>query len=279
MQNQQNLKHSNLLELPLEGKNKILQGRATPVQAGQDTGMLRPSCCEQFLECCVFSLRAHSISLSNAPAAAAESSLDLTKNGDGFLSNVAESQRVAEGINATSAPAVDSKPLGFYFSKDIPGHVKEKALGTRSSENTNRPIDGKAAMSLYFNKDKVQPSRPESKAASASQTHEPDKHKFLQQSDEELSDLRADSAHVGIDSQDRVHRKVLRGISKGVQDDKAFDAGVSGIAGDAQDGPDTPRDVEKGANKSGGSLVIAVNSSSGQYKPLTQKSSLNTDDM
>ena len=41
MQSQQNLKHSNLLEVPLKGRNKIFQGRAVPVQAGEDKGMLK----------------------------------------------------------------------------------------------------------------------------------------------------------------------------------------------------------------------------------------------
>ena len=178
---------------------------------------------------------------------------------------------------------MDSKPLGFYFSKDIPGHVKEGTLGTRSSENSNRPIDGKAAMSLYFNKDKAKPSRQESDAASAAQTEKRDNQislkQQLHQDDQETSDLGANSADVGPDPHDKMHRKVLRGISNGIQDGKTTDARASAAADNAHDGIRRPDGVEQGVNNSSGSLVIPVNSSSGQHKPLTQKTSLNTDDM
>ena len=86
------------------------------------------------------------------PPGAAE--LDLKKNGDGFLSNVAETQSNVPGVTITAAPAVDSKPLGFYFSKDIPGHVKEKSLNIGSSSDSSQAVDGKAAMILYFNNDR-----------------------------------------------------------------------------------------------------------------------------
>ena len=100
---------------------------------------------------------AEALAVSGQPASqllAAAAELDLTKNGNGSLSNVAEAQSSISGVSMTAAPAVDSKPLGFYFSKDIPGDMKEKAMGLRSSTDSSEAVDGKAAMSLYFNQGK-----------------------------------------------------------------------------------------------------------------------------
>ncbi|KAL0028701.1 hypothetical protein WJX79_000693 [Trebouxia sp. C0005] len=115
LESQQNLKHSNLMEVSIEDSNKIFKGRPFP-----ETG---------------------------------SSSINLTKNGDGFLSNVQEANKGAEEAYEAAAASGDAKPLGFYFSKDIPHHVKEKALGIRSKMPSVIPSSGKAALGLYFNRD------------------------------------------------------------------------------------------------------------------------------
>lgn len=153
----------------------------------------------------------------NMPPGAAE--LDLKKNGDGFLSNVAEAQSNVPGVTTSAAPAVDSKPLGFYFSKDIPGHVKEKGLNIRSSSDSSKAVDGKAAMSLYFNQD-----RQNVDAAAEVQSEQTNAH------DTNSQQASTDGQHIptqGADglagSSDSRHRKVLRGISKGIQTGQAVD--------------------------------------------------------
>ena len=200
------------------------------------------------------------------------------------MSNVAEVQKHATDSNATTTPpAGDSKPLGFYFSKDIPGHVKEKALGTRSSSNNNRPIDGKAAMSRYFNEDKAKSDKQES---SIEYSNDSEQHSQQQSTDElvtqQASADEQEASEVGLnalvdggtDSRDQVHRKVLRGISKGIQDARALETGAG-----PHDESEQSADAGKAGGSSTGSLVIPLNSSTGQFKPSTQKPSLNTDDM
>ena len=168
---------------------------------------------------------------SQCASAAAE--FNLKKNGHGFLSNVAEAQRGVSGVSITAAPAVASKPLGFYFSKDIPGHVKEKALGTRSSNDPTKAVDGKAAMNFYFNKDRplterqhvdsaleVQSEQIIARGATAQQIST-DEQQSVHQREDGLAGALSDSQH----------RKVLRGINKGIQTGKALHAGQNVSAG------------------------------------------------
>ena len=182
------------------------------------------------------------------PAAA---ELNLKKNGDGFLSNVAEAHSNVPGVSITAAPAVDSKPLGFYFSKDIPGHVKEKALGIRSSTDSSKPVDGKAAMSLYFNRDEaegqdtdgaseVQREQTSGRDTTAQQTSTDDQQSIPQK-----------AAGVTGTSSDSQHRKVLRGISKGILSAQANNIGSNVSAGNA-------------VNRSSDPLSVALNFSSVQ---------------
>lgn len=151
------------------------------------------------------------------PPGAAE--LDLKKNGDGFLSNVAETQSDVPGVTTTATPAVDSKPLGFYFSKDIPGHVKEKGLNMKSSSDSSKPVDGKAAMSLYFNKDRQKVDA----AAEAQSERTSARDTTSQQASTKGQQLSAQGADGSTGSSDSRHRKVLRGISKGIQTGQAVD--------------------------------------------------------
>lgn len=187
----------------------------------------------------------HSLRLVTWPdnmlPAAAE--IDLKKNGDGFLSNVAEAQSNVPGVSITAAPAMDSKPLGFYFSKDIPGHVKEKALGIRSSTDSSKLVDGKAAMSLYFNKDK-----PEGKDMNASEVQHEQKSAQQASTDGLQSTAQRAAGSTGTTS-DSQHRKALRGISKGIQTGQADDTGSNVSAGSA-------------INKSSDPLSVALNFSS-----------------
>ena len=173
---------------------------------------------------------------------------DLKKNGDGFLSNVARAQSNVPGVGITVAPAMDSKPLGFYFSKDIPGHVKEKALGIRSSTDSSKLVDGKAAMSLYFNKDK-----PEGKGMNASEVQH-EQNPVLgtpaqQTSTDELRSTAQRAAGSTGTTSDSQHRKALRGISKGIQTGQAVNTGSNVSAGNA-------------VNKSSDPLSVALNFSS-----------------
>ena len=202
---------------------------------------------------CAFLHSVHLLRLVTWPynmlPAAAE--LDLKKNGDGFLSNVAQAQSNVSGVNITAAPAVDSKPLGFYFSKDIPGHVKEKALGIRSSTESSKPVDGKAAMSLYFNKEK--PEGQGTDAASEVQREQTSKRKtFVQESniDGQQSKPQRAAGLPGTSSNSQ-HRKALRGISKGIQTGQAvgFESNVS---------------ATNAVNRSSDPLSVALNFSSVQ---------------
>lgn len=183
------------------------------------------------------------------PPGAAE--LDLKKNGDGFLSNVAEAQSNVPGVTVTAAPAVDSKPLGFYFSKDIPGHVKEKSLNIGSSTDSSQAVDGKAAMSLYFNND-----RQNVDAAAEMQSEQTNaRDANSQQASTDGQQLITQGADGLAGSSDSRHRKVLRGISKGIQTGQAVDP-KSNIA--------TGNLLRAGnaVNRPGDPLSVAVNFSS-----------------
>ena len=180
------------------------------------------------------------------PAAA---ELDLKKNGDGFLSNVAEAQSNVPDVSITAAPAVDSKPLGFYFSKDIPGHVKEKALGIRSSTDSPKPVDGKAAMSLYFNKER--PDKQDTDAASEVQREQTSRRNSTAQETSTDGQRWITERAVGLTgaTSGSQHRKVLRGISKGIQTGQSINTESNASTGDA-------------VNRSSDSLSVALNFSS-----------------
>ena len=139
---------------------------------------------------------------------AAETTLDLTKTGNGFLSNVAEAQGGVTGVTGTAGSAVDSKPLGFYFAKDIPGLVKEESYGIKSKGDSEEAVDGKAAMRVYFNQDNSI-GRQDVHAAVDVQSEQVSTHtqQHMYEKAEGLTDTRPDLQH----------RKVLRGISTSIQ--------------------------------------------------------------
>lgn len=194
--------------------------------------------------------------LSACPAdmlTAAGTSLDLTKNGNGFLSNVAEARGAIPGGPLTAGPAVASKPLGFYFAKDIPGRVKEKSLGTRSKGGSATAVDGKAAMRLYFNKDSSS-GRQDVNASLDVQSEQTsaDGQQQTNEKAEGLTDTDSDSQH----------RKVLRGISKGIQAQHALGAEGNVSAGKLLKDSDRSVGVDKPFNKTSGPLSLALNLSS-----------------
>ncbi len=209
--------------------------------------------------------------------------MDLTKNGDGFLSNVAEARKGAVEANETAAPSGDAKPLGFYFSKDIPGHVKEKALGTRNRPPSAMPT-GKAAMGLYFNKDNKESERSDPRDATT-QIGASVAEGFISASETRqsagASTDRATSSDVeSFSVQNSMHRKELRGITMGAQGmQDQHSAESQGIPENRAEDAIEEQDSEEAHDGSRSSLVIAISSSAGQYKPLTKKASLNTDDM
>ncbi|KAL3130914.1 hypothetical protein ABBQ38_000241 [Trebouxia sp. C0009 RCD-2024] len=220
LQSHQNLKHNNLLEDSLEDSDRIFKAAAVPVVPGQGT----------------------------------ETTLDLTKNGNGFLSNIAEAQGDVPGVTVTAAPAVDSKPLGFYFAKDIPGLVKEKSLGTRTKGDSANAVDGEAAMRLYFNKDNSSSGRQDVHTAVDVQSEQvtTDGQQRTNEGAEGFTDTRSDLQH----------RKVLRGISKGIQARQVPEGNVS--AGKSLQDFDRPAHVNKPINKTSNPLSVALNFSSVQ---------------
>lgn len=189
----------------------------------------------------------------NMPTSA-ETTLDLTKNGNGFLSNIAEAQGDVPGVTVTAAPAVDSKPLGFYFAKDIPGLVKEKSLGTRTKGDSANAVDGEAAMRLYFNKDNSSSGRQDVHTAVDVQSEQvtTDGQQRTNEGAEGFTDTRSDLQH----------RKVLRGISKGIQARQVPEGNVS--AGKSLQDFDRPAHVNKPINKTSNPLSVALNFSSVQ---------------
>lgn len=212
--------------------------------------------------------------------------LDLTKNGNGFLANVAEANSTVVDINMTSAPSTDSKPLGFYFSKDIPGHVREKSLGTKDPSSTSP--GGKAAMGLYFSKDTTVSDDSGSDVTTQAKPEDASSHDSrqgrstsdTQQSADTIAGQMFDANAHESKAANHTHRKYLRGSSMGVQ-------GLQGDSTRAVQKQEVNQQAQasstgawqKARDKSQSSLVIAVNSSEGQFKPAAKKSSLNTDDM
>lgn len=89
------------------------------------------------------------------PAVTDDVVASLNKIGQGFLANVNTSDLQAAAAGKKSPP-VSSKPLGYYFSKDIPADVTddiaENNLAGRSAGQH------KAALGYYFNRDKSQDS-------------------------------------------------------------------------------------------------------------------------
>ena len=216
--------------------------------------------------------------------------MDLTKNGNGFLSNVQEAKKGAVETYETAAASGDAKPLGFYFSKDIPHHVKEKALGIRSKIPSVIPSGGKAALGLYFNQDSKQSEELNSSGTrAAGQVGSGDAaSQYRSTSEEQLPGSTADVPDDVDGEQSRVkdtkHWKELQGISMNAQPRRETRL----AQGQAQSLPANRNGVSKGEedllvqeadDRSQISLVIAVNSPDGQFKPSKKRTSLNTDDM
>lgn len=226
------------------------------------------------------------------------SSIDLNKNGNGFLSNVAEAKKGAvESVD--NVPAVESKPLGFYFSKDAQGHVKENAQSTRHKFPSALPTGGKAAIGMYFNKDSKQPNlsdtsgithqsdavRTESDNAASQRSGKDRSMSAEQQSAGSAGGVTTEGGRDRLSVKDTRHRKDLRGISMGIQ------LGQGASLDNVGKGQRKPVNIVKQSqtgeqgfaheadDSSGSSLVIAINSSGGQFKPSKKRTSLNTDDM
>ena len=265
LQSHQNLKHSDLLEDSLEDSDRTFKAAAVPVVPGQTPGVLF-ICCIQHMVCEAFNMlcilhQVNHVSLACSAfftnmLTAAETTLDLTKNGNGFLSNVAEAQGEVSGVTVTAAPAADSKPLGFYFAKDIPGLVKEKSLGTRSNGDSGKAVDGKAAMRLYFNRDNSSSGRQDVHTAADVQSKQVSTEEQQQRNErpDVLTDTRSESQH----------RKVLRGISKGIQAQQAPFAERNVSAGGSLQDSDRSAHADKPFNKTSNPLSVALNFSSVQ---------------
>lgn len=253
LESQQNLRHSNLMELSIEDSNKIFKGRPSP-----KTG---------------------------------SNSIDLTKNGKGFLSNVQEANKGAEETYEAAAASGDAKPLGFYFSKDIPHHVKEKALGIRSKLPSVIPSSGKAALGLYFNQDGKQSEELDSSNIRAARQagFNDTASQYRSMSEEQqlpgsIADTKAgmDGKKSGVE--DTKHRKELQGISTKAQSrqETSLDQGqAQSLPANRKGKFEGERDfsVQEADDRSQRSLVIAVTSPAGQFKPSKKRTSMNTDDM
>ena len=140
-------------------------------------------------------------------------------------------------------------------------------------------------MTLYFNKDKAQPDKQQNEAASEAGVKQAqiDEAQGQQDGDHQqqlMEQDRSDQGAQGLTDIEsalyKLPRKVLRGVhvSKGVQDAQALDAAANTSGSDPH-----PNVAGTAADESSDSLVIPLNSSSGQYKPLSQKAALNSDDM
>lgn len=247
LESQQNLKNSNLVEVSIEDSNKIFKGPPSP-----ETG---------------------------------SNSIDLTKNGDGFLSNVHEANK---GAVETYETAAASKPLGFYFSKDIPHHVKEKALGIRSKMPSVIPSSGKAGLGLYFNQDsKHSEELDSSDTRAAGQIGTSDTASQYRSMSEEpqlpgsVADVTADMDGGKSGVKDTRHRKELQGISMNAQPrrETSLDQGQKLPASRKAKSEGEDVSVQEADDRSQSSLVIVVNSPPGQFKLSKKRTSLNTDDM
>ena len=190
-------------------------------------------------------------------------------------------------VNVTAEPSTDVKPLGFYFSKDIPGHVKEKALGVRNKLSSSMPTGGKAELGLYFNNNThsanssmrqsaVEPQMgPDAATSSKSATQSIN---FGRKQSTELTNT-PDTKVGRVNSQNMLysmHRKELRDLSMGVQPpSKPLDSnGRSSIL------DNSTKDFERLAiDKSHTSLVIAVNSATGKFESQRKTHFLNSDDV
>lgn len=206
----QNLKRSNLLESPSDPGRKFFKGRAVPNPVDVTTD---------------------------------GSTLNLT--GDGFLSNVAEAQKGVLETNITNAPSGDSKPLGYYFAKDIPGHVKEKGLGIRLNSSAHIPRGGKAAMGAYFNANKEQ--------------QKPDGEHIAEASNAQEVDTSLESRHRA--ALDASYKQ--QGGTKMASDDGSYHGIGSGNIV-ANEGADSSIKDDHEVQKSRSSLVLAINSAEGK---------------
>ena len=177
--------------------------------------------------------------------------------GDGFLSNVAEAQKGALETNITNAPSGDSKPLGYYFAKDIPGHVKEKGLGIRLNSSAHIPRGGKAAMGAYFNANKEEQKPDGEQIAEASNAHE--------------VDTSLESRHRA--ALDASYKQ--QGGNRMAMDDVSYHGIGSGNTV-AKEVADSSVEDDHEVQKSRSSLVLAINSAEGKQNSV---SNVGTDDM
>jgi len=169
--------------------------------------------------------------------------------------------------------------------------VKEKALGIRSKMPSVIPSSGKAALGLYFNQDSKQSEELDSSDThAAGQIGSSDTASQYRSMSEEqqlpgsTADVTADMDGEESGVKDTKHRKELRGISMNVQprqetsldqgQDQSLPANRKGKSEGEEDSS-----VQEADDRSHSSLVIAVNSSAGQFKPSKKRTSLNTDDM
>jgi len=180
--------------------------------------------------------------------------------------------------------------LGFYFSKDIPHHVKEKALGIRSKIPSVIPSGGKAALGLYFNQDSTKSEELHSSdTQAAGQIGSSDTaSQYRSTSEEQLPDSTADATADMDSEQSRVkdtkHRKELQGISMNAQpmrETRLAQGQAQSLPANRKGKSEGDEDflVQEADDRSQTSLVIAVNSSAGRFKPSKKRTSLNTDDM
>jgi len=180
--------------------------------------------------------------------------------------------------------------LGFYFSKDIPHHVKEKALGIRSKIPSVIPSGGKAALGLYFNQDsKKSEELHSSDTRAAGQIGSSDTaSQYRSTSEEQLPGSTADATADMDGEQSRVkdtkHRKELQGISMNAQprrETRLAQGQAQSLPANRKGKSEGDEDflVQEADDRSQTSLVIAVNSSAGRFKPSKKRTSLNTDDM
>ncbi len=163
--------------------------------------------------------------------------------------------------------------------------MKEKALGIRSKIPSVIPSGGKAALGLYFNQNGKQSKELDSSdTRAAGQIGSRDTaSQYRSTSEEQLPGSTADATADMDGKQSRVkdtkHRKELQGISMNAQprQETRLVRGQAQSKGKSEEEEDFL--VQEADDTSHSSLVIAVNSSAGRFKPSKERTSLNTDDM
>ena len=172
--------------------------------------------------------------------------------------------------------------------------MKEKALGIRSKMPSVIPSSGKAALGLYFNQDSKQSEELDSSNTRAAgqiksnigSSDTASQYRSMsekQQLPGSIADVTADMDGRKSGVKDTKHRKELQGISMKAQprQETSLDQGQAQSLPANRKGGKTEEDfsVQEADDRSQSSLVIAVSSPAGQFKPSKKRTSLNTDDM